>query len=86
MPCIFFDILDDTYESIVHKLNCKLLLNIPEYIGIEYIKVNRLSLISDEFIEYSDKLNRLINGPKNTQFIFNVKVSGLYTLGRMNIL
>jgi hypothetical protein len=86
VPCIFFDIIDDTYESIVHKLNCKLLLHIPEYMGIEHIKVNRLSLISNEYIEYSDKLNRLIPGPKNTQFIFNVKVSGLYTLGIMNIL
>ena len=26
MPCIFFDIMDITHNSIVHKLNCKLLL------------------------------------------------------------
>jgi hypothetical protein len=79
IPCIFFDILDNTYLSIVHKLNCKLLLNIPEFMGIDNILVNRLSLISDEYIDYSEKIYRLIHTPKNTQFIFNAKVSGLYT-------
>ncbi len=79
MPCIFFDIMDSTYTSIVHKLNCKLLLNMPEFMGIDFVLVNRLSLISDEYIDYAEKIFRLIPSPKNTQFIFNAKVSGLYT-------
>jgi hypothetical protein len=83
MPCIFFDIMDSAYTSIVHKLNCKLLLNIPEFMGIDNIIVNRLSLISDEYIDYSEKIYRLIPGPKNTQFIFSAKVSGLYTFQKL---